>query len=84
MVTMCLSEYGYEVIMKQTALFKNAATQVRAKQNAGDITHDLPSTGIVGRIGHEYENLKNYREYEANGEKLLNVIRDRWERDALE
>ncbi len=51
---------------------------VRVKQNAGDVTikYDTALTG--GRIGHEYENFKNYGEYVRNGPRQISLINERW------
>ncbi len=51
--------------------FKVNNTQARAKQNAGDVTLDLDTAGIGGRIGVEYENFKTYDEYRQNGAKTI-------------
>ena len=67
------SRIGFEV--------KNNGSQVRAKQNAGDITQEVPTAGIAGRIGVEYENLKNYREYQQNGGGLIDTYRALWAED---
>lgn len=62
---------------------KNSGTGkiVRAKMNAGDITHEAPTAGIGGRIGVEYENFKNYLEFGENGSKLIDTYRAIWARD---
>lgn len=60
---------------------KNNGTQVRAKQNAGDITHDLSTAGIGGRVPVEYENLKTYGEFVQNGVPLIETYRSLWQRE---
>jgi len=69
------SSLGFEV--------KNNNTQVRAKNNAGDITHELPTAGIGGRIGVEYENFKTYPDYVRNGSTLIDTYRALWARDLM-
>jgi hypothetical protein len=51
--------------------FKVNNTQTRAKQNAGDVTLELDTAGIGGRIGVEYENFKTYDEYRQNGSTTI-------------
>ena len=67
------SNFGFES--------KNNNTEIRAKNNAGDVTQDLPTAGIGGRIGTEYENLKNYKEYVANGSNMIATFRGLLKRD---
>ena len=59
----------------------NGRKVVRVKMNAGDVTLDAPTAGIGGRIGVEYENFKNYKEFGQNGSKLIDTFRDIWARD---
>lgn len=54
---------------------------VRSKMNAGDITKELDTGGIVGGIGYEYENFKSLQEFVDNGPKLIDTVRAMWERD---
>ena len=57
---------------------KNNHTQVRPKNNAGDITHSLPTGGIGGVIGRDYENFKTYPDYVRNGAALIETYRSVW------
>jgi hypothetical protein len=61
--------------------YKTNNTQARVKQNAGDITLELPTAGIGGRIGIEYENFKTYGDYRDNGLALLSTYERLWARD---
>lgn len=54
---------------------------VRAKMNAGDITQEVQTSGIGGRIGYEYENFKSYADFGLNGEKLIEAFQNVWKRD---
>ena len=60
---------------------KSQGTQARAKQNSGDVTHDQPTSAIVGRPGFEYENFKYLREYATNGQRLIDTHRALWSED---
>ena len=62
----------------------NGKKVVRVKMNAGDVTLDAPTAGIGGRIGVEYENFKNYKEFGENGSKLIDTFRGIWARDVGE
>jgi hypothetical protein len=45
----------------------------RAKENTGDITMEVETAGVVGSIGRDYENFKNYGEYYDHGLKVLTI-----------
>ncbi len=65
-----VSNIGYEV--------KENGRQIRLKTNAGDLTLSYPTALIGGRIGHEYENFKDFREYILHGETTITTMQELW------
>lgn len=53
---------------------------VRVKLNAGDVTKTTKTAAILGRIGIDYENFKNYIEYATNGGSLIQAFQNIWVR----
>jgi hypothetical protein len=62
---------------------KREGAEMRVKQNACDITHEVPTEPIGGRIGHEYENFKFITEVIDHGVSYVGNVKSTWRASPL-